>query len=109
LNVDALEKMLAAGTDNAMLRFTLGKLYFDRGEHVAAIAHLRAAIAHDAHYSAAWKILGRALAADGRGNEAREAFERGIAVADEKGDRQAAKEMQVFMKRLRRDEGEHEE
>lgn len=103
MNIEALEKLLAAGTDNAMLRFTLGKLYFDAADHARAIAHLQKAVAHDPQYSAAWKWLGRALVAASRAGDAQDAFRRGIAVAAEKGDKQAVKEMQVFLRRLEKD------
>lgn len=92
--------MLAEGTDNAMLRHTLGKAYFERGDFFAAVAHLRHAVAQDAGYSAAWKWLGRALAECGDPEQARRSFEAGIAAAEKKGDKQAEKEMRVFLRRL---------
>jgi Flp pilus assembly protein TadD len=70
------------------------------GDLAHAIPHLRAATAQDAHYSAAWKLLGKALAATGEAEAAREAYTKGIAAAEAKGDKQAAKEMMVFRKRL---------
>lgn len=106
MNIEALERLLAAGTDNAMLRFTLGKLYFDAADLPLAIEHLRVAVAHDARYSAAWKWLGRALAGAGQVAPARDAFRTGIAVAQEKGDKQAVREMQVFLRRLDRGDAE---
>lgn len=102
MNIDALEKMLAAGNDSAMLRFTLGKLYFDQSDWEQAVEHLRVAVRQDARYSAAWKLLGRALAGSRRNKEAMDAFREGIAVAEEKGDKQAVKEMQVFLRRLQK-------
>jgi len=102
MNIDALEKMLAAGNDSAMLRFTLGKLYFDSEESDRAIAHLRAAVEMDSAYSAAWKLLGRALAESQQNADAIAAFRQGIAVAEEKGDKQAVREMQVFLRRLQK-------
>lgn len=100
MNVEALEKMLAAGTDNAMLRFTLGKAYFDSQDYDKAVEHLRVAVIHDPQYSAALKWLGRALSESGERNEAMQVFREGIAIAAEKGDKQAEKEMQVFLRRL---------
>ena len=102
MNIDALEKMLAAGNDSAMLRFTLGKLYFDQSDWEKSVEHLRAAVRQDGRYSAAWKLLGRALAGSMRNTEAMDAFREGIAVAEEKGDKQAVKEMQVFLRRLQK-------
>ena len=98
--VDNLTRMLAAGRDNALLRYSLGNEYLKAGDPAAAVEHLRAALAHDAGYSAAWKLLGKALEASGAPSEALEAYRSGIAVAERKGDKQAAKEMAVFARRL---------
>jgi Tfp pilus assembly protein PilF len=97
-----LEALLARGEDNATLRFALGSGYLEKGDADAAIRHAEAAVALDADYSAAWKLLGQARIAVGRPDAAADAYERGIAVAERRGDQQAAKEMRVFLKRLRR-------
>src|SRR4030067_3663528 len=55
------EAMLAAGRDNALLRFSLGNEYLKQGDAIKAAEHLRRAVEHDPKYSAAWKLLGRAL------------------------------------------------
>lgn len=54
----------------------------------------------DPKYSAAWKLLGKALADNGQDAEALQAYRDGIGVAEARGDKQAAKEMTVFAKRL---------
>jgi len=95
-----LEAMLASGKDNALLRFTLGSECLKAGEAAQAAEHLRAALERDPGYSAAWKLLGTALAKSGAAGEARRAWERGVAAAESKGDKQAAREMGVFLKRL---------
>lgn len=100
--IDNLEKLLASGQDSATLRFGLGNAYLqqDRPQHAAA--HLEKAVEHDPAYSAAWKLLGKALAeADDRAGAIR-AYERGIAAAEARGDMQAVKEMGVFLRRLQR-------
>ena len=97
-----LLKMLETGRDNALLRFSLGNEYLKAGDAAAALEHLRAALRHDPNYSAAWKQLGRALEATGGLSEALSAYRDGIAVADRRGDKQAAKEMAVFAKRIER-------
>jgi Tfp pilus assembly protein PilF len=97
-----LLKLLADGRDNALLRFSLGAEYLKSGEAREAAAHLRSAIAHDGAYSAAWKLLGRALESLGESDEALAAYRAGIEVAQRKGDKQAAKEMTVFARRLER-------
>jgi Tfp pilus assembly protein PilF len=98
--IENLEAMLAAGQDNALLRFTLGSEFFKEGEAVQAVKHLCVAVSHDPNYSAAWKIYGKALQALGDLAEAQAAFESGIAAAERHGDVQAAKEMKVFLKRV---------
>lgn len=95
-----LQKLLDGGKDNALLRFGLGFEYLRAGDAAAAIAHLRQAVAFDPTYSAAWKMLGKALAETGRNQEALKAYRDGIAAAEKKGDKQAMKEMQVFARRL---------
>lgn len=98
--IENLEAMLAQGRDNALLRYGLGSEYFKLDNFAQASLHLREAVALDPKYSAAWKLLGQACAAGGDDAQARQAYERGIQVAEGKGDVQAAKEMRVFLKRL---------
>ena len=94
------EQLLAAGKDGALLRFALGSEYLKLGEAARASAHLRQALAFDPGYSAAWKLLGQSLAAEGRHDEALAAYRDGIVAAERKGDKQAMKEMQVFARRI---------
>jgi Tfp pilus assembly protein PilF len=96
----SLEALLAKGADSAMLRFALATRYLAAGDAAAAVRHAQAAVALDAEYSAAWKLLGQTLAAASRAEDAADAYRQGIAIADRRGDRQAAKEMRVFLKRL---------
>lgn len=98
--IKAFLAMLERGQDSALLRFSLGTEYAGIGEHDRAIEHLRQAVALDRNYSAAWKLLARTLAASGRNDEAGTTYRTGIEVAEANGDRQAAKEMTVFLKRL---------
>ena len=105
---DSLEALLARGPDSAMLRFTLATAYFDRGELERASLHAEAALALDGEYSAAWKLLGKIQAARGEPHAAATTYRQGIAVAERRGDLQAAKEMRVFLGRLegpRKDRG----
>jgi len=100
--LDSLEAMLARGRDSALLRFSLGTEYLKAGRPDRAIAHLRQALVLDPTYSAAWKLLGKTLADAGRTDEAIRAYEDGLRVAEEKGDKQAAREMRVFLRRLQK-------
>jgi predicted Zn-dependent protease len=103
--LERLLKLVGTPRDGALLRFSLGSEYLKAGDPVSAAAHLRAAVTRDPDYSAAWKLLGRALAESGGAEDALEAYERGIAVAGARGDKQAAKEMTVFARRLRKQLG----
>jgi predicted Zn-dependent protease len=94
------ERMLAAGKDGALLRFGLGNEFLKCGDVGAAVTHLRRAVELDPFYSAAWKLLGKALSAAQRDDEALAAWHEGIAAAQRKGDKQAMREMQVFVRRL---------
>jgi len=103
--IDNFEAMLSQGRDNALLRYSLGNEYFKQGDAVKAAEHLRRAVGHDPKYSAAWKLLGKALADAEDWNEALAAYRQGIAVAEARGDKQAAKEMAVFARRIERQLG----
>jgi len=100
-----LEKLVGTPRDGALLRFSLGNEYLKLGDLASAIAHLREAVARDPNYSAAWKLRGRALADSDAPIAALDAYRRGIAVAEARGDKQAAKEMTVFARRLERQLG----
>jgi Flp pilus assembly protein TadD len=100
MSTDALEKMLAKGMDNALLRFGLGKGYLDAGDWGRAAEHFQRCVQFDPQYSAAWKLLGQALHKQGLNDDARTAWTQGLAVAEDKGDKQAGKEIVVFLKRL---------
>ena len=103
--VERFEAMLASGRDDALLRFSLGMQYLQAGDAGRAAEHLRRAVVHDPDYSAAWKLLGKALAQAGDSAGAANAYSDGIAAAGRKGDKQAAKEMTVFLRRLERPGG----
>jgi len=97
-----LRRQCGGPRDGALLRFALGEALRAAGDLPAAIDELRRALAFDPLYSAAWKQLGHACLAAGRGAEAAEAWRRGIEAAGQRGDRQAEKEMAVFLRRLER-------
>ena len=100
-----LLKLVGTPRDGALLRFGLGNEYLKQGELAQAAAQFQAALQHDPNYSAAWKLLGKALADSGRAHEALDAYRRGAQVAEAKGDKQAAKEMAVFARRIERSRG----
>ncbi len=99
---ERLEKMLAEGRDSALLRFGLGQACLKDEDAETAVLHLTQATAQNPRHSAAWKLLGTALRQLGSLDGAEAAWTQGLAVAEQQGDHQSAKEMTVFLKRLRR-------
>lgn len=100
--LENLENMLATGQDNSMLRFGLGQAYLRLEQYDKAIMHLQKCLSFDEAYSAAWKLLGKAYTGEGDIEQAIAAYEQGIRVAEQKGDLQTAREIQVFRRRLQR-------
>lgn len=102
--IENLEKLLAGGQDGAALRFGLGNGYLQQGCPEQAVKHLQAALQQDPGYSAAWKLLGKAYTEIGQVEAAMNSYREGIEVAETKGDKQSAREMGVFLRRLENSE-----
>ncbi|WP_409026602.1 hypothetical protein OX462_16875 [Janthinobacterium sp. SUN098] len=99
---EQLEKLLAQGRDSALLRFGLGDACLKDNDAEQAVIHLAQATQQQTSYSAAWKLLGKALLQLDRLDEAQAAWTTGVTVAQQQGDLQAVKEMTVFLKRLQK-------
>jgi Tfp pilus assembly protein PilF len=100
MDLASLLKLVGTPRDSAMLRLALGRLLGARGDLAEAEAHLKAAVAMDGGYTAAWKELGRIRQQSGDLAGAADAWRQGIEKARERGDKQAEKEMTVFLKRV---------
>lgn len=100
--IERLRAQCGGPRDGALLRHSLGRALLDAGDAAAARIELQAALVADPGYSAAWRALGDACLALGDGACAADAWTRGIAAAQARGDVQAAREMQVFLRRLQR-------
>ena len=98
--IEALRAQLNGPRDGALLRYSLGTALLDANDAEEAIIHLRRALDFDDGYSAAWKQLGRLLAESGDVAAAIGTYRSGIAAAQKRGDKQAEKEMNVFLRRL---------
>lgn len=98
--IASLEKLLGTPRDGALLRYSLGNELLKGGDAGRAAACFRDAVERDPGYSAAWKLLGKALEDAGRREEALAAWKSGIQAAESKGDKQAGKEMAVFARRV---------
>ncbi|WP_319016928.1 tetratricopeptide repeat protein [Diaphorobacter aerolatus] len=99
-----LEALLASGKETALLRYTLGKSHLDAERYLAAREHLQRAVELDPQYSVAWKFLGKAALALGDTAAARDAWTKGFACAEARGDAQVVKELGVFLRRLDKSE-----
>lgn len=98
--IDNLRRQCDGPRDGALLRYALGNALLGEGEAAAAIIELERAVAFDPAYSAAWKLLGKACLEAGQRQAATDAWRSGIAAASRRGDKQAEKEMTVFLRRL---------
>ena len=94
------QELIALEPHDTVLRFGLGELYIEAGDFTSAAEQFAEIVRLDPQYSAAYRYLGQAYAALDRDTEAEAVFQRGIAVAEARGDLQTAKEMQVFLRRL---------
>lgn len=98
--IESLRAQCDGPRDGALLRFSLGNALLNAGDHAQAIDAFRRAVTFDPNYSAAWKWLGKACLAAHDETGAAAAWRQGIAVAQQRGDKQAEKEMTVFLRRI---------
>ena len=97
--LEALRRLCGGPRDGALLRVSLANAYLARAQAAEAVTELRHALDFDPDYSVAWKLLAKTLEqTDASG--ARDAYRAGIAAATRRGDKQAVKEMTVFVRRL---------
>ncbi len=101
--IETLTKLLSAGQDNALLRYSLANEYLKETQYADAILHIEEAIKFNKDYSAAWKLFGKILYAAGKIEDAAATYQQGINIAKKNGDKQAEKEMQVFLKRTEKE------
>ena len=88
--------------DDPVVRFGLAGAYLDAGLAEEAVTQYREAVRLKPDYTAAYRGLGRALEKAGQPDEARAAYARGLEVAQQTGDLQTKKEIEVFLRRLGR-------
>lgn len=98
--LENLLKLCDTPRDGAMLRFGIANEYAKNADWPQAVQFTRDALAKQPDFTAAWKLLGKALAANKQLDEALKAYREGIAVAQARGDIQAVKEMTVFVRRI---------
>ncbi|GAB4167536.1 MAG: hypothetical protein Kow0020_00500 [Wenzhouxiangellaceae bacterium] len=102
MDPERIEALIDAGRDDATARLAAGQAWLGAGQPGRAVAHLRRAVELAPELSAGWQWLGKACLDSGDTAGARTAWERGIEVAASRGDRQAQRVMQVWLRRLDR-------
>jgi|ERR671916_2841116 uncharacterized protein HemY len=103
---DMFRKLLGKDPDNPMVLYSLGSELFKEGRFGEARDLLQRAVENKPDYSVAYRMLGRAHFELHENPEARNVFLKGKEVAQENGDLQTVKEIDVFMRRLeKREEG----
>jgi Tfp pilus assembly protein PilF len=99
--IPELLELLEDEPDDTLLRLTLGIEYLDAGDAAGAVGEFERVLAVDPRFTVAYRHLGTALHAVGRTDEAIAAWEHGVGVAEDTGDMQAGKEMEVLLTRAR--------
>ena len=104
---EMFRKLLEKDPDNPMILFSLGNELFKEGRYPEAREHLVRAVRYKPDYSVAYRTLGRAHYELNENAAARRVFTKGREVAQENGDLQTVREIDVFLRRLdRREAGE---
>lgn len=91
---------VARDPENVMVRYLYALELLKASRFDEAATELRACVERKQDWSAAWRDLGKALAAGGRKDEARATYEQALIVAKRKGDLQTVREIEVFLRRL---------
>ena len=98
--LEQLKELAQLEPDDPVVHYGLGVEYLRAGDPQNAAAALRRAVELKPDYSAAYRERGKALAKLGQSEEARATYEEGKRIAQQKGDLQTAKEIEVFLRRL---------
>ncbi len=101
---EMFRKLLEKDPDNPMIHYSLGTELFKEGRYPEAREHLARAVENKPDYSVAYRTLGRAHYELHENAEARRVFTKGREVAQENGDLQTVREIDVFLRRLDRRE-----
>jgi folate-binding protein YgfZ len=79
-------QVLELDPEDEVANFGLGSIALESGDPQGATQHLEIVVRNNERYSVAYELLGRALVALERGDEAASVLQRGINVAQENGD-----------------------
>ena len=97
---ETFRKLLEKDPDNPMILCSLGIELFKEGLYPEAREHLTRAVEYKPDYSVAYRMLGRTHFELRENAAAGRVFAKGREVAQENGDLQTVKEIDVFRRRL---------
>ena len=98
--LERFESQLAEGKDSAILRLSIAQQLSTALRFDAAITHLQQALLLNPLYTAVWLALGQAFEKNGDAARAIETYKSGIETAKKNGDKQAERQMGVYLSRL---------
>ncbi len=98
--LERFETQLAEGNDSALLRLSIAQQLTTASRFDEAISHLQRALLLNPLYTAVWLALGQALEKKGDTPRAMQTYKSGIETAKKNGDKQAERQMSVYLSRL---------
>ena len=98
--LERFEAQLAEGNDSALLRLSIAQQLSTASRFDDAIAHLQRALLLNPLYTAVWLALGQAFEKKGDPERAIGTYRSGIETAKKNGDKQAERQMGVYLSRL---------
>ncbi len=100
MDPEKLEKLIKAGRDSYESRLAAAQAWLSAGDAQKALAHLDKAREFNPDRSMLWQLIGKAHLKTGDHAGARQAWQQGVAIARDHGDKQAEKVMTVWLRRL---------
>ena len=98
--IETLKAMVAQNPADAFARYGLAMELIKGGEIASGVAEFRSLLEHNPNYAAAYFHGGQALEKLGDVGQARELYEKGIAVTARTGDQHARSELQAALDML---------
>ena len=95
--IATLNEILSQDPNNAFARYGLAMEFANSGQAERALEEFGRLIAAHPDYAAGYFMAAQTLVKTGRNEDARAMLEKGIAVAQRKGDSHAASEMQAML------------
>jgi tetratricopeptide (TPR) repeat protein len=98
--IEQFEKLVAHSASDTLSRFTLGRAYLEAGRADDAVRVLEETLALKADFTAAYVLLGEAYEKAGKLARALKTWNKGVEIAQQKGDLHPRNQMQEHLKRL---------